>query len=71
MPKVKCSVSNCEYWETNNNCGADLIMIDIDEHAASQYDAEFAGENFDSEHRDQVSDSSNTCCYTFKPKQTA
>lgn len=67
-PLVKCSVSNCTYWGTQNVCNADVIMIDIDQHATRQYNAEFAGETFDSEHRDSAATSSVTCCHTFKPK---
>lgn len=68
-PLVKCSVSNCEYWEQNNNCGADLIMIEIDKHAKVRFNEEFAGEGFDSNHKDSAADSSATCCHTFKEKK--
>ncbi|WP_199618806.1 DUF1540 domain-containing protein [Paenibacillus alkalitolerans] len=67
-PKVKCSVSNCEYWDQGNNCGADVIMIEIDKHARMNFKEEFAGEAFDSEHKDEAGNSSSTCCHTFKPK---
>jgi hypothetical protein len=69
MPSVTCSVANCEYWATDNKCAADMIMIDIDSHANNKYDAEFAGEGFDTEHKDSSTSSSNTCCHTFKRKQ--
>jgi hypothetical protein len=68
VPQVKCAVSNCEFWKQGNKCGADSIMIEIDQHANAQFDAEFAGESFDSEHTDQASKVSNTCCHTFSPK---
>lgn len=68
-PMVKCSVANCEYWNKGNNCGADSIMIDIDQHASAKFDAEFAGEAFDSEHQDASSSKSGTCCHTFKAKK--
>lgn len=68
MPQVKCSVSNCEYWATENNCHADVIMINIDKHAKAQYNEEFAGESFDTEHQDTASSSSGTCCHTFEPR---
>ena len=68
-PEVKCSVSNCEYWGENNVCKADLIMIEIDKHAKAKFNSEFAGESFDTNHRDVVSTSSETCCHTFKPKR--
>jgi len=68
MPQVKCSVSNCQYWAEDNRCHAELIMIEIDEHARATFDTEFAGESFDSDHQDTASQSSKTCCHTFKPK---
>ena len=71
MPQVSCSVANCEYWETNNKCGADMIMIDIDEHAKKKYDAEFAGEGFDTEHQARATSNANTCCHTFKARKNA
>ncbi|WP_110932142.1 DUF1540 domain-containing protein [Paenibacillus bouchesdurhonensis] len=69
-PIVRCSVSNCSYWGEQNYCNADLIMIDIDKHADRKYDAEFAGEEFDSEHKDTAASSAATCCHTFKPKSS-
>lgn len=67
-PQVKCSVSNCVYYKQGNNCGADLIMVEVDKHANMNFNEEFAGETFDSEHQDQAKSSSKTCCHTFKPK---
>ncbi|GGH26585.1 DUF1540 domain-containing protein [Paenibacillus segetis] len=69
-PIVKCSVSNCTYWGEHNLCQADAIMIDIDQHANKQYNAEFAGESFDSDHQDKAGTSSATCCHTFRPKSS-
>ncbi|RCX22791.1 uncharacterized protein DUF1540 [Fontibacillus phaseoli] len=69
-PIVKCSVSNCTYWGEKNVCQADLIMIDIDQHADKSYNAEFAGESFDTEHKDTAASSSATCCHTFKAKSS-
>lgn len=72
MPQVKCSVANCVYWEEGNNCSADMIMVEIDAHANANFKAEFAGEyGHDSEHKDQATTSSQTCCHTFKPKNEA
>jgi hypothetical protein len=68
MPKVKCSVSNCVYWKQDNQCAADLIMIDVDEHANADYSSEFAGESFDLSHQDKANSVSSTCCHTFKVK---
>lgn len=67
-PLVKCSVSNCYFWGENNNCNADAIMIEIDKHARASFDEEFAGESFDSDHRDRAPSASATCCHTFTPK---
>lgn len=67
-PIVRCSVSNCVYWGEKNYCNADLIMIDLDKHADREYKAEFAGESFDSEHKDSASSSAATCCHTFEPR---
>ncbi|ANE47336.1 hypothetical protein SY83_14855 [Paenibacillus swuensis] len=67
-PVVKCSVSNCNFWGQGNNCQADAIMIDIDAHSRMNYNEEFAGESFDSDHKDEVKTSSATCCHTFRPK---
>ena len=69
MPEVKCSVSNCNYWQYGNSCGADVVMIDVDKHANLQYDTEFAGEGFETGHQDTVNKVRDTCCHTFKQKQ--
>ncbi len=70
MPEVKCSVANCTYWSEGNNCKANAIMIDIDQHAGAQFNAEFAGESYDTEHQDKASKSSATCCHTFELKRS-
>lgn len=69
MPEVKCSVSNCTYWGQGNQCRADLIMIEVDKHSDARFRSEFAGEEFDSEHKDVAPSGSSTCCHTFKPKK--
>lgn len=71
MPQVKCSVANCEYWAQGNLCSADEIMVEIDAHANANYNEEFAGEyGQNADHQDHASTSSETCCLTFKPKQS-
>jgi hypothetical protein len=70
MPQVKCSVANCEYWDSGNNCNADMIMIDIDQHSNAKFNEEFAGESFDTDHQDNASRTSNTCCHTFEKKKS-
>lgn len=66
---VKCSVSNCGYWSNGNQCSADVIMVEVDQHANKKFNAEFAGESFDTEHKDVASKVSNTCCHTFVAKK--
>lgn len=68
MPQVKCSVSNCKHWVSENNCQADLIMIEIDQHAGMKFNEEFAGEGFDTKHQDKATKSSGTCCHTFEAR---
>lgn len=46
-------------------------MIEVDEHANKSFDAEFAGEGFDSAHQDSAASAASTCCHTFKAKQRA
>lgn len=70
MPKgVTCSVANCSFWKQGNNCGANEISIEIDEHAGASFNEEFAGEEMGSQHQDQAKQSKETCCLTFKPKE--
>jgi len=44
-------------------------MIEIDKHADAQFNSEFAGESFDTEHTDSAGNTKETCCHTFTPKQ--
>lgn len=67
MPKVKCSVANCVFWDEGNNCAAEMILIDINEHADTDFDGEFAVEDF-VDHQDEAMMSSGTCCHTFEPR---
>jgi hypothetical protein len=69
MPEVKCSVANCEYWATNNNCTAKSILIDVDQHANADFSSEFAGEDGHTNHKDNASSVRNTCCHTFEPRK--
>jgi hypothetical protein len=64
--EVRCSVSNCNFYLSGNNCGAPEIMVEIDEHSFPK--EEFADElGVQTEHIDYASTSKNTCCRTFKP----
>ncbi|WP_168119285.1 DUF1540 domain-containing protein [Paenibacillus sp. HB172176] len=70
MPKgVTCSVANCSFWKEGNNCGANEIMIDIDQHSSASFKEEFAGDDLGLYHQDQATASAATCCHTFKPKE--
>jgi hypothetical protein len=69
MPDVKCSVSNCTYWGQENKCQADVIMIEVDQHANAKFNEEFAGETFSTDHQDSASKTANTCCHTFEAKK--
>lgn len=63
--EVKCSVANCVFHAKGNICGADKITIDMD--YASKYDTEFSDE-LGFERKEEASQSSETCCKTFKQK---
>ena len=70
MPKgVSCSVANCSFWKEGNNCGANAINIEIDQHAGAHFNEEFAGDDLGLYHQDQAEQSKATCCLTFKPKE--
>lgn len=69
MPDVKCSVSNCEYWASGNECIAPAIMVEIDRHANRNFNEELAGEiGVSTDHQDHATSSAHTCCHTFKPR---
>ena len=70
MPNgVACSVSNCAFWGKGNQCGADAIHIEIDQHAHADLNSEFAGDELGASFQDTAQQSSATCCHTFKPKE--
>jgi hypothetical protein len=68
MPSVKCSVSDCTYWATGNECRAKVIMIKTNERANDAFYAEFASEDFVEDRKQMTAISEQTCCQTFKPK---
>lgn len=46
-------------------------MVEIDAHATVNLKEEFAGEyGQNTQHKDQASTSSETCCLTFKPRKS-
>lgn len=70
MPKgVSCSVANCAFWEEGNNCAANAIQIDVDQHSSPSFQEEFASDDLGLQHQDHAAQSAATCCYTFKPKE--
>lgn len=67
MPSgVKCTVSNCTFWDSGNRCVADSIQVEVDKHATPAFDAEFAV--LGAHHQDHAQTSSTTCCFTFRPR---
>ncbi|SDC32298.1 DUF1540 domain-containing protein [Shouchella lonarensis] len=70
-PVVKCNVANCAYWTAGNRCSADEILVEIDAHATKDYDVEASGElSADALHKDKAENTAETCCHTFKPKES-
>ncbi len=69
MPTVKCNVANCVYWGEGNNCQADAILVEIDQHADQNVDMSVSGSLAEGDlHRDSAKHSAETCCHTFRPK---
>jgi len=69
MPQgVSCSVANCSFWKEGNRCNADQIQIEIDQHAEHNFHEEFSADELGLYHEDQATESSATCCLTFKPR---
>lgn len=70
MPNVEvsCSISNCTFYGEGNICQAEKIMVDLDRH--SSYDVEFGEELGYKDHIDKAAKSAQTCCRTFKPKES-
>ncbi|HLT59092.1 MAG: DUF1540 domain-containing protein [Limnochordales bacterium] len=68
MPEVRCTVSNCSYWDEGNLCSAEAILVISDDALAriSKHDEEI-GEIGHTPARV----SKETCCYTFRPRQEA
>jgi len=72
MPNVQvsCSVSNCVFHAKGNFCGAEKIAIDMDKRMDNNYDEEFAADfELHTMTEAKASESSDTCCKTFKSKE--
>jgi len=69
MPNVQvsCAVSNCVFHEKGNVCGAEKIQIDMDYHSKNK-NTEFASDFDFEEISEEASNSRDTCCKTFEPK---
>lgn len=72
VTEVRCTVSNCAYWEEGNQCVAEAILVisddalsRISQHSAGKYDQEI-GEIGHTPARV----SKETCCYTFRPRES-
>lgn len=61
MPKIKCSVNNCFYWDKGNICGADAIEVAKNFAGSFDIEAGTIGE--------ETGNSNETKCVTFKPKK--
>lgn len=70
MPNVQvsCAVSNCVFHAKGNFCGAEKIAIDMDKRIDNKHDAEFASDFELSMSKEAASQSSDTCCKTFRSK---
>lgn len=64
MPQVRCTVSNCLFWDEGNRCGADEILIVSDRITQLDDDTMEIGDIGYT----PVSVSSETCCKTFRPR---
>ncbi|GAA0380257.1 DUF1540 domain-containing protein [Bacillus horti] len=67
-PAVNCTVSNCTYWDEGNKCGADSILIHIDQHANEDYEVEAGKIIGEDDYEIEANSVANTCCHTFKPR---
>lgn len=64
MTEVRCTVSDCHYWEEGNRCAAELIWVTLDRFAGAD-DVEVGSfENV----RTVAQSSSSTCCHTYRPR---
>ena len=61
MPNIKCSVNNCNYWNTGDICGADAIEVARNNMGTgADFEAGTLG--------NKTVTSNETKCVTFKPK---
>lgn len=65
MPEVRCTVNNCHYWEQNNVCAAESILVISDDAVSTMGRAD---EEIGEIGHTPARLSKDTCCYTFRPK---
>ncbi len=64
--EVRCTVSNCYFWQLENFCGADQILITSD-HEVSQATQNMQSSGISAMVETPVAASRVTCCQTFQP----
>ncbi|HHW14945.1 MAG TPA: DUF1540 domain-containing protein [Firmicutes bacterium] len=62
MPKVRCSVNDCTFWERNNQCSAEEVEVRNDAEVPNMEIGEIAGEQ-------RGRTSAKTCCKTYKSQR--
>lgn len=60
MPKLRCSVDSCKFWEKENRCAADEVEVRNDYEVPNMEIGEIAGSA-------DAQNSAQTCCQTYKP----
>lgn len=67
MPEnVRCTVSNCVYWDEGNRCGAETILITTNDKLRFRDDKMEIGALSET----LATTSTETNCKTFKPKKS-
>lgn len=64
MPNVRCTVSDCTYWDEGNRCAAEVIWITLDK-LAGRHDMEASDLEAT---QTPAKRSVDTSCSTFKPR---
>lgn len=66
MATVRCTVSNCKYWGSGNNCQADQILVMAP--ASPLQQAEKHGMRAETLNQTPVRVAEDTLCYTFEQR---
>ncbi len=67
MPEVRCTVNNCYFWEENNLCGADTILVISDDAVNTIGPLDEEVDEIGKIGHTPARISKDTCCYTFRP----